>query len=83
MFMRLYLGTCHEDPPIDPAVNLHPDNPRRRHMGPARRSAVARRHLDPTPVNAVVVAGREPGVKIPANPAFAPFSVDIYGFPME
>jgi hypothetical protein len=37
----------------------------------------------PTPVNADVVAGREPGVKIPANPAFAPFSVNIYGFPME
>ncbi|MBN2181494.1 MAG: hypothetical protein JW715_06240 [Sedimentisphaerales bacterium] len=49
------------------------------------------RRMAPQSLTATVVAGQEPGVKIeeqsldaiPANPTFAPFSVNIYEFPVK
>jgi alpha-N-arabinofuranosidase len=49
------------------------------------------RRLAPESLTATVVVGREPGVKIeeqkldaiPTNPTFAPFSVNIYEFPVK
>jgi alpha-N-arabinofuranosidase len=49
------------------------------------------RRMAPESLTATVVVGQEPGVKIeeqkldaiPANPTFAPFSVNIYEFPVR
>jgi hypothetical protein len=49
------------------------------------------RRMAPSSLTAAVVVGQEPGVKIeeqpvdqvPANPTFAPFSVNIYEFPVK
>jgi hypothetical protein len=47
--------------------------------------------MAPESLTATVVVGQEPGVKIeeqamdaiPSNPTFAPFSVNIYKFPVK